>query len=326
MRYSHMHGCGNSFYVIDARDGAIDDANALQTVRHNCGDPFDLDGIVMVHPSTVADVKTVIYNADGSRAPMCGNGVRCLSKFVVEGSTDAATQLSEPVSIGELSALLPKLSLPEQVSRVLLKSILQTEWVAEDRVSLCRLTAETDTGIKTHYCLSRSHQMIWATVSLSAAETRLARLNCTLDGEEAIDRAIRIGGRDYDVSVIGLGNLHCVVFVHDVDRIDVCEQGRAIETDVSRFPDSVNVHFVQRLASDHLKIKSWERGAGATLACGTGSCACVVAGVRTERCVSGCRVDQPGGTIYVDVGDDVLMSGPAVEVARGEWPGETESP
>ncbi len=319
MRYTHMHGCGNSFYVIDARDSAIADQAALDLVRRNCGDPFDLDGVVMIHPSSVASIRTVIYNSDGSRAPMCGNGVRCLSKFVIDHTPEATDHLFGPVSVGQLSRAMPRLGLPNQVSRVLLKSILQTNWCVDDKVVLGRLIAETDSGLKTHYCLSQNGAMIWATVSLAPAELCLARLNCTLEGAEALDREICVGGQCYDVSVIGLGNLHCVVFVDDLNGIDVGVQGRAIETCDRIFPDSVNVHFVQVLAPNHLKIRSWERGAGATLACGTGSCASVVAGLRTGRCAASVRVDQPGGAIHVDVGDDVLMSGPAVTVCEGEW-------
>ena len=145
------------------------------------------------------------------------------------------------------------------------------------------------------------------------------RLNCTLDGEEASDRAVNFGGQSHRISVIGLGNLHGVVFVDDLEGIVVENEGRLIETCSEIFPDSVNVHFVRRLSRNHLQIRTWERGAGATLACGTGSCASVVAGMRTGRCGPRCRVDQPGGTIYVDVDDDVLMSGPAVEVGQGDW-------
>ncbi|HNO77937.1 MAG TPA: diaminopimelate epimerase [Phycisphaerae bacterium] len=322
MQYTHMHGCGNSFYVIDARDGGPDDRAAIDTVRRHCGDPFDLDGIVMIHPSAIADVKTVIYNSDGSRAPMCGNGVRCLSKFVVDHTPDASTLLVEPTTIGELTRALATSAegLPPQVRRVLLASIMQTEWTVDDRVTLRRMTAETDSGIKTHYCVLRADGVIWATVSLGSPETRLARLNCTLDGDEAFDRMVRVGDGCFQVSVIGLGNLHCVVFVDDVETVNVEAQGRLIETCAEIFPDSVNVHFVQTFSPTHLRIRTWERGAGATLACGTGSCASVIAGMKTGRCQSNCRVDQPGGTIYVDVADDVLMSGPAVEVSQGEWP------
>ncbi|GJM26177.1 MAG: diaminopimelate epimerase [Phycisphaerae bacterium] len=321
MRYTQMHGCGNSFYVVDARDGQFEDQDALSVLRRHCGDPFDLDGLVMVHQSTIADVKTVIYNSDGSRAPMCGNGVRCLSKYVVDHTPETSSPVFEQYPIGGLARLLatPNGEIPAQVRRVLLASIIQTDWAVEDRVSLFRMTAETDSGIKTHYCVSRGGKVIWATVSLGRPETRLARLNCTLEGEEACDREINFDGRCFRASVIGLGNLHCVVFVDDLERVAVEKEGRLIERCTDIFPDSVNVHFVRRLSRNHLQIKTWERGAGATLACGTGSCASVVAGMRTGRCESRCRVDQPGGTIYVDVDEDVLMSGPAIEVERGDW-------
>ncbi|MEZ6084040.1 MAG: hypothetical protein R3E58_08880 [Phycisphaerae bacterium] len=118
MQYTHMHGCGNSFYVIDARDGGPDDRRHRYSAA-NTGDPFDLDGIVMIHPSAIADVKTVIYNSDSSSALMC-NGVRCLSKFVVDHTPDASTLLVEPTTIGELTRALATSAegLPPQVRRV----------------------------------------------------------------------------------------------------------------------------------------------------------------------------------------------------------------
>ncbi len=322
MQYTHMHGCGNTFYVVDARGNGLSDEDVIATVRRHCGDPFDLDGVVMVHPSANADVRTVIYNSDGSRAPMCGNGVRCLSKYVIDHTPDASSQLLGPMSIGEMARTLagPADGIPTQVRRVLLASIIHAEWSAGDQVALFKMTAETDSGIKTHYCVSRNGAVMWATVALGAPETRLVNLNCTLDGAEACDREIHVDGYCYRVSVIGLGNLHCVVFVEDLGSVAVEEQGRAIERCSEIFPDSVNVHFVRVLSPKHLQIRTWERGAGATLACGTGSCASVVAGMKTGRCQSNCRVDQPGGTIHVDVDEDVLMSGPAVEVGQGDWP------
>ncbi|NOX59745.1 MAG: diaminopimelate epimerase [Planctomycetes bacterium] len=321
MRYAKMHGCGNSFYVVDARCGGLTDQGVLEAAMQHGGDRLDVDGLLLIHPSSSADVKMVIYNADGSRAAMCGNGVRCLVKRVVEDSPESLGSVLGPASLGSMSKQLASSceGLPDNVRRTLLTSLLQREWAIEDQLQIVRLTIETDGGIREAHCISRNGSVESVTVAMGQAETRLEELNCTLDGEEAFDRKICIGDSSFEVTVLGFGNLHCVVFVESVDAVNVPEVGRLIESCVELFPDSVNVHFVELIASHHLKMQTWERGSGATLACGTGACAAVVAGVRSGRCSSRCRVDQPGGVVHVDVADQILMAGPAVEVEKGCW-------
>lgn len=326
MQYTHLHGCGNSFYVVDAREQGYADEEVFGVALRHCSGRLDVDGVITVQPSETAHVKTVIFNADGSRAPMCGNGVRCLAKYVVENSPDSAEEILHAVSFGELTRRIAALvhKIPSAVGRVLLKSILQDYWSLSDRMGVHKLTVQTDTGDRTHFCLSRNGFVELVTVEMGRAEMRLAKLNCTLDGETAHERAIEVDGRPYRVTVVGLGNLHCVIFADDIDAIDLEREGRAIESCERIFPDSVNVHFAKVLAEDHIRIRTWERGSGATLACGTGCCATVVAAVQAGLCMPRTRVDQAGGTLHIDIGptdegEQILMSGPAVEVRVGSW-------
>lgn len=326
MNYTHMHGCSNSFYVVDAREHAYTDDEVFAKALKNCEGRLDVDGVITIRPSTTAHVKTVILNADGSRAPMCGNGVRCLAKYVVEDSPECAGSVLNTVTFGEFARRVSALAhkIPSAVARVLLKSILQDYGSLSDRICVHRLMVQTDSGDRTHFCLSRNGVVELVTVEMGRAEMRLAELNCTLEGETASERPIKVGERSYRATVVGLGNLHCVIFVDDVQAVDLESEGRAIESCTRIFPDSVNVHFAKVLGTNHIRIRTWERGSGATLACGTGCCATVAAGMQAGYCAASCRVDQSGGTLHIEVGSadedgQILMSGPAVEVGRGCW-------
>ena len=134
-----------------------------------------------------------------------------------------------------------------------------------------------------------------------------------------VDHPLEVGARAWSVTCVSMGNPHCVTFVEDVDAIPLAQLGPQFEHHPA-FPQRINTEFVQVLSPDHLKMRVWERGAGATMACGTGACAVLVAGVLTRRCQSQVRIELPGGPLEIAwAGPDhpVYMTGPAQEVFAG---------
>ena len=140
---------------------------------------------------------------------------------------------------------------------------------------------------------------------------------CT-EGERIIEKNIFVGGKERKVSLVSMGNPHCVIFTDNVTVSDVCGEGRAVEND-KLFPRRTNVEFVQVIDARHIKMRVWERGSGETFACGTGACAAVVAAVEAGYCERGAdiSVKLPGGELIINYGNTVVMTGDAVEVYRG---------
>ena len=150
-----------------------------------------------------------------------------------------------------------------------------------------------------------------------------ARIPTTLPGNPPVNAPVTVMGLDLEVTAVSVGNPHAVVYVDDVDEFPVEAVGPLLEHHPS-FPRRVNVHFVQILAPDEVKMKTWERGSGVTLACGTGACAVCVAGVLTDRTSRKLLAHLLGGDLdleWPEEGASVFMTGPATEVFTGEWPG-----
>jgi diaminopimelate epimerase len=228
-----------------------------------------------VKPSKDHDIRFVIYNSDGSRADMCGNGMRCFARYLYEKNIIGRQRIRVQTDAG---TVVPEVTLDESGR------------VAEVKVDMgppvltCRdipFVNETDTAI-----------------------------------EETLDMG---DGRTVTVTAVGMGNPHAVVFVEDLSEVDVTAQGPAIETH-PRFPAKTNVEFIQ-VKDDHtLKMKVWERGAGMTLACGTGACAALTAAHVTGRTGRRAAVILDGGelSIFWDPENGHLFkTGPARLVFEG---------
>jgi diaminopimelate epimerase len=189
---------------------------------------------------------------------------------------------------------------------------------AGEQIELRGLTVATDAGRKQLCCWVVDGAVRWVTADMGVASLRLADMSCTLRGETAVDREVEIGGRGYRLTCVAVGSLHAVIFVADPAAANLAEEGPAIER-AAIFPERVNVHFVHCRSREILAMRTWERGSGATLACGTGSCAAVVAGVATGRTERKCAVHQPGGMVLVSADEDLLLSGPVETVCTGTW-------
>jgi diaminopimelate epimerase len=272
LRFAKLHGTANDFIYVDARAGFPGDPAAVARRLCDRRRGIGADGLILLLPSTEADGRMVIYNSDGSRAEMCGNGIRGLAKLV------------------------------------------------HDRGLLTKnpLTLETDAGVKTLSLHLDGGRVARVTVDMGMPEWRGRAIPVDADGE-VLDHPLVVDGRTWPVTCVSMGNPHCVVFVDDVATLPLETLGPRFEHH-RFFPRRVNTEFVQVDAPDRLTMRVWERGAGETMACGTGACAVGVAAARTGRSARHVTVTLPGGPLEIEwrPDDRVLMTGDAVAVFEGQ--------
>ena len=288
LAFTKMHGCGNDYvYVVADRLRPADPAALARRVSdRRCG--IGGDGLIMLCPSTTADVRMEMYNADGSRGEMCGNGIRCVARLHYE------------LSGGRKNPIV----------------------------------VDTDCGPKSIALKLEGGRAVGATVDMGAPILEGREIPVDRDGR-VIDFPLEVGGREYRITAVSMGNPHCVVFVEDdgVFGLDVWEfarLGRQFEHH-SFFPRRVNTEFILPISRNRLKMRVWERGSGETLACGTGACAAQVAAVLTDRADRSATVELRGGNLEIEWRErgpeagHVFMTGEAVEVFTGEVEvGDTE--
>ncbi|MFU8890196.1 MAG: diaminopimelate epimerase [Anaerosomatales bacterium] len=286
LKFAKMHGLGNDFVMIDDLDETLD--LAPEAVAWFCHRNFGIgaDGVILVRPSSLpdADFFMLYYNADGTTAEMCGNGIRCFAKFIVDrGLVDAGAN---------------------------------------------SLRVQTLGGIKP-ITFSRNAAGLLATATVDMGEPVLepARIPVALPGERVIDHPIATDAGEFAFTAVSMGNPHAIIWVDDVDSAPVRSAGPLIETD-PLFPAKTNVEFAQPAGRKHIRLRVWERGVGETLACGTGACATLVAGVLAGHTDREATIELPGGELSVRWGQDgrVYMTGPAVEVFRGSLAIPDEGP
>lgn len=276
--FSKMEGLGNDFIVMDDRNGSIEAGIAYSELsKILCDRHFGIggDGIILVKPSTDHDIRFVIYNSDGSRADMCGNGMRCFAKYLYE------------------------------------KKIIGRKQVR----------VQTDAGtVIPEVTVDASGQVAEVKVDMGPPVLTCTDIPFVSDTGTAIGETLHMGdGSTVTVTAVGMGNPHAVVFVEDLSEVDVAAQGRAIEIH-PRFPAGTNVEFIQVMDHRTLKMKVWERGAGMTLACGTGACAALTAAHVTGRTGRRAAVILDGGdlSIFWDPSSNHLFkTGPARLVFEG---------
>ena len=275
MKFTKWHGTGNDFVIVNGFEETISDysAKAVEVCDRHYG--IGADGLIMVLPSTIADVQMRIFNSDGSEPEMCGNGIRCFARYVYE------------------SGLINK-------------------------TELC---VETLAGIIRPNLLLENGRVV--AVCVDMGEPHLLRREIPMTGtpeERVVDEPLTVGDSTYRITCVSMGNPHCIIFTEEVDSLDLPASGKPIETH-PLFPRKTNVEFVQVIDRRNLRMRVWERGAGVTLACGTGTCATVVAAVLNDLTDRKVKVRLDGGELFVEWREDnhVAMTGPAVEVFRGEY-------
>ncbi len=292
MRFTKMHGTGNDYvYVNCFKKKIVDPGKLAQEVskRHfNIGS----DGLILIEPAKKADIRMRIFNADGSEAQMCGNGIRCVAKYAYER---------------KLTLVGKSFTVPGQGAYPVSMKI------------------ETGNGVLTvGLIIDNKDKVQRVCVNMGEPILESEKIPIKLPAKEVIEQPMQFKNRAFVMTCVSMGNPHAVFFRNDLATFDVEKFGRAIENH-SIFPDRTNVHFVQVNKPTEFKMRSWERGSGITLACGSGACAVCVAGVLTGRCERVCTAELPGGTLELNWSNEdnnVYMTGPAVEVFEGSfhWP------
>jgi len=277
MKFTKMHGAGNDYVYVNTFEEQVADPAALARAVSDRHFGIGSDGLILILPSASADVRMRMFNADGSEAEMCGNGVRCVAKYAYDHGLVKATAITVETGAG----VLP----------------LQLNLDASGRVATVRVN------------MGRPR--------LVPAEIPVVGLG---DGERVVEQPLQALDRTFLVTCVSMGNPHCVIFVDDVETFPVATYGPAIENHPA-FPQRINVEFVQVLSSGEVRQRTWERGAGETLACGTGASAVTVAGVLTGRTAGEIVNHLLGGDLAMEwCGEgEVLMTGPASEVFSGEY-------
>lgn len=277
MKFTKMHGAGNDYVYINGFEERVLNPEKLAIAVSDRHFGIGSDGLILILPSETADLRMRMYNADGSEAEMCGNGVRCVAKYAAESGLIHGDEFQLETGAGTLSLKL-YFDKNQKVDRVRVN-------MGQPRLMPAEIPVKAD-----------KEAMI-------------------------IDQPLQILDRTFAITCVSMGNPHCVIFVDQVDDFPVEKYGSEIETHPI-FPSRVNVEFVELISRSEVKQRTWERGAGETLACGTGASAVTVAGVlsgRTERSLTNRLL---GGTLQLEWSEagDVFMTGPAAEVFRGEFP------
>jgi diaminopimelate epimerase len=182
------------------------------------------------------------------------------------------------------------------------------------------LGIETDAGVKYADCKVVDGTVVTVRVDMASPSLDAATLPSTLDEDRIVDYPLEVAGSVFAVTCVSMGNPHAVVFVEELEAIALDRLGPQFEhADV--FPQRINTHFVRVDSPRQVTVKTWERGSGATSACGTGACAVCVAGAITHRTERTITASMPGGDLHLEwaADDHVYMTGPAVEVFTGVW-------
>ena len=271
MRFSKWQGTGNDFVLIDCRQEHIGE-NYAELSKKICDRHFGMgaDGLLLVFDGdNDADFTMRIFNADGSEAQMCGNGIRCFARHIFQ--TTGAQEFSISTKAG----------------------------IMRPRIITGGNLVEVDMG-----------EPILTAKDIPAIG---------FDGERIIDEPLTIDGKNFRVTAVSMGNPHCVTFVKNAEGFDLEHYGKLFENH-ERFPERVNAEFAEVISRQRIRMRVWERGSGITLACGTGSCATLTAGVLTERTDSKAEIILDGGLLTVEWRDNnrLYMTGEAHLVYVGE--------
>ena len=278
MKFTKMHGAGNDYvyvdcFVQDLPEELSDLAKLISHRRFGVGG----DGLICIRPSKIADGRMQMFNADGSEGAMCGNGIRCVAKYMYDHDIARKKSLSIETNAGVLQ--------------------LELDTNSDDLVDQ-------------------------VTVDMGEPELEASKIPTTvIESGRVVGHAVDFDGHSFDVTCVSMGNPHCVIFVEKATDELVLGIGPKIETD-PRFPDRVNVEFVEVISPTEVHQRTWERGSGETWACGTGASAVCVAGVltgRTERKILNHLVGGDLTLRWDETSGHVFKTGPAVEIYSGHW-------
>lgn len=274
MKFTKMQGLGNDFILVDGSKEKLPE-NLGELSQKLCDRHFGIgaDGLVLILPSQIADVRMRIFNSDGSEPEMCGNVIRCFARLVYD-------------------------------LNIVRKHTIKVETLA---------------GIIVPELIFSQEQVV--SVRVDMGEPRLERSLIPMEGPpgKVVDEAVQVDGNTYKVTCVSMGNPHCITFVSNVDDVPLADIGPKLETH-PLFPRKTNVEFIHVLNKDEVNMRVWERGAGETLACGTGACATAVACVLNGLTNRAITVHLTGGDLHIEWAENnhVYMTGPGQYVFTGE--------
>lgn len=277
MKFTKMQGCGNDYVYVNCLKETVQEPEKLAQLVSDRHFGIGSDGLILICPSKTADFEMAMYNADGSRSEMCGNGIRCVGKYVYDyGLTD------------------------------------QTH-----------VRIETLAGIKELELTVQDGKVAQVCVDMGAPIMEAAQIPADFLTSPVVAQTLTVAEKSYAVTCLSMGNPHCVTFLEeDVRTLDLEQIGPQFEHHTV-FPKRVNTEFVNVLDQTHLRMRVWERGSGETLACGTGTCATVVAAILNGLVQADAEiaVELLGGTLHIRWDREkntVYMTGPATVVFDGE--------
>ena len=290
MKFTKMHGCGNDYVYINCFEEKIDNPEELAIRLSDRHFGIGGDGVIFIRPSEVADCMMDMYNLDGSRGKMCGNGIRCVGKYAY----DHGIATRPEIKVETLSGI----------------KTLKFFTGADGKVE----TVSVDMG-----------KAIFAPreipLNISYLSKDIELQSETEDSSTCIKKfPLVINNREFQFTFVSMGNPHAVTFIDDTASLKIEDYGPIAETH-EIFPEKANIEFIQVVDRTHINMRVWERGSGETFACGTGACAAVVACVENGLTENEVEVKLLGGILkikYDRATREVIMNGPAVEVFSGE--------
>lgn len=277
MKFTKMQGCGNDYVYINCFEENVENPSELAIKMSNRNFGVGSDGLILVMPSDIADCRMRMFNSDGSESEMCGNGIRCVGKFVHD------------------------------------KNIVKKDII----------TVETLAGIKALEFFKDENNMV-LDVKVNMGQPIFSPKDIPVISDEEIVKNLKLRALDkeFTFTCVSMGNPHAITFVDDVDNFDVNKYGSILESDPA-FPKRANIEFVEVIDNNNLKMRVFERGSGETFACGTGTCATVVASFLNGKCNrENVNVKLLGGTLNIswdNKDNNVYMIGPARFVFEGDW-------
>ena len=274
MKFTKMQGIGNDYVYVNCFEETVKDPAAVAKFVSDRHFGIGSDGLILIRPSEIADCEMDMYNLDGSQGAMCGNGIRCVAKYVYDHGIVDKTSLS----------------------------------------------IATRSGIKYVDLTIRDGKASMVKVNMGSPILTAKEIPVVAETEQVIDAPITVEGKEYHITAISMGNPHAIIYVDDVDSLDLEKIGPSFEVH-EKFPDRTNTEFVEIVDRGHVNMRVWERGSGETLACGTGACATAVACILNGLTDGEIRVTLLGGDLLIRWDrekDTVFMTGPAAEVFHGE--------
>lgn len=274
--FTKMHGIGNDYIYIDTHTHPVKNPSRLAIEMSDRNFGIGADGLILIMPSDEADFRMRMFNADGSEAEMCGNGIRCFAKYVYDHG------LTEKKNI----------------------------------------SVETLAGVKHLDLIVKNKKVNSVTVNMGEPVILRERIPMTGEPGTVIDEPLQVDGVKFNITAVSMGNPHVIIYVEDVEQFPLEKYGPMIELH-ELFPNRTNVEFVQIVSGEEVIQRTWERGSGETLACGTGASAVTVAGVMNRKTNRSILVHLRGGDLNTEWNEEdnnVYLTGPAVEVFQGTWP------